>query len=135
MGVCVIPPTRKSHCSGPVRSVLAAPAPAAAPTTTKTKKSPYSFAGGRVEHLPGIRTFVLTLPDGRVLERGIGLGGVYDPPKFWIQSSPESPEHGRMRSRRLPDPGAVPEGVRGPICMQKKEIIWSPYYWQGFNHL
>ena len=34
-------------------------------TTTKTKKSPYTFAGGRVEHLPGIRTFVLTLPDGR----------------------------------------------------------------------
>ena len=40
------------------------PPPAAAPTT-KTKKPPYTFAGGRVEHLPGIRTFVLTLPDGR----------------------------------------------------------------------
>ena len=26
-----------------------------------------TIAGGRVEHLPGIRTFVLTLPDGRVL--------------------------------------------------------------------
>ena len=38
-----------------------------APTTTKTTKNkpPYTFAGGRVEHLPGIRTFVLTLPDGR----------------------------------------------------------------------
>ena len=52
----------------------------------------------------------------------------YDPPKFWIQSSPESPEHGRMRSRRLPDPRPIPEGVRGPICMQKKEIIWSRWH-------
>ena len=37
------------------------PAPAAA----KQKSRPTPFAGGRVEHLPGIRTFVLTLPDGR----------------------------------------------------------------------
>ena len=41
-------------------------------------------------------------------------------PMFWIQSSPESSKHGRMRRRRLPDPRPVPEGVREPICMRKK---------------
>ena len=49
----------------------------------------------------------------------------HDPPKFSIQSSLESPKRCRMRFRRLPDPRPIPEGVRGPICMQKKEIIWS----------
>ena len=41
------------------------PATPPPPAAAKTKKPPYTFAGGRVEHLPGIRTFVLTLPDGR----------------------------------------------------------------------
>ena len=41
-------------------------------------------------------------------------------PMFWIQSSPESSKHGRMRRRRLPDPGAVPESVREPIYIRKK---------------
>jgi hypothetical protein len=36
----------------------------------------------------------------------------HDPPKFWIQSSLESPKHRRMRSRGPPDPRPVPEGVR-----------------------
>ena len=35
----------------------------------------------------------------------------HDPPKFWIQSSLESPKHRRMRSRRPPDPGPIPERV------------------------
>ena len=33
----------------------------------------------------------------------------HDPPKFWIQSSLESPKHGRMRRRRPPDPRPIPE--------------------------
>ena len=41
-------------------------------------------------------------------------------PKFWIQSSLESPKNWRMRSRRLPDPRPIPEVVREPICIQKK---------------
>ena len=44
----------------------------------------------------------------------------HDPPKFSIQSSLGSPKHLRMRSRRLPDPRPIPEGVRGPICIHKK---------------
>ena len=34
---------------------------------------------------------------------------------FWIQSSLESPKNRRMRSRRLLDLRAIPEGVRVPI--------------------
>ena len=49
----------------------------------------------------------------------------HDPPKFWIQSSLESPEHWRMRCRRLPDPKTIPEGVREPICIHKKQISWT----------
>jgi len=48
----------------------------------------------------------------------------YDPPKFSIQSSLESPKNRRMRSRRLPDPRPIREGVREPICIRKKCAIW-----------
>ena len=59
----------------PAAPPVAAPAPPPAPPkpadpptppapAAKTKSRP-TIAGGRVEHLPGIRTFVLTLPDGR----------------------------------------------------------------------
>ena len=41
-------------------------------------------------------------------------------PKFWIQSSLESPKNWRMRSRGLPYPRPIPEGVREPICPRKK---------------
>ena len=49
----------------------------------------------------------------------------HDPPKFSIQSSLESPKHRRMRCRRLSDPRPIQEGVRGPICIQKKCAIWA----------
>ena len=58
-------------------------------------------------------------------------------PRFWIQSSLESPEHGRMRCRRLPDPGPIPEGVREPICLRKKCAIWTrwrPVPAKNFNY-
>ena len=41
-------------------------------------------------------------------------------PKFWIKSSLESTERGRMRSTGPPDLKPIPEGVRGPICHRKK---------------
>jgi len=41
-------------------------------------------------------------------------------PKFWIQSSLESPKRLRMRRKRLPDPRPIREGVREPICIRKK---------------
>ena len=44
----------------------------------------------------------------------------HDPPKFSIQSSLESTERSRMRSRGPPDPRPVPEGVREPIYIRKK---------------
>ena len=44
---------------------------------------------------------------------------------FWIQSSLQSPENQRRRCRRLPTIRATPVGVRGPICIQKKYIIWA----------
>ena len=44
----------------------------------------------------------------------------HDLPKISIQSSLESPKHGRMRRRRPPDPRPIPEGVREPICIHKK---------------
>ena len=44
----------------------------------------------------------------------------HDPPKFWIQSSLESIERGRIRSTGPPDLKPIPEGVRGPICHRKK---------------
>ena len=44
----------------------------------------------------------------------------HDLPKFWIQSSLESPKHCRMRRKRLPDLRPIPEGVREPICIRKK---------------
>ena len=44
----------------------------------------------------------------------------HDPPKFWIQSSLESPKLSRMRSRGPPDPRPLPEGVREPIYIRKK---------------
>ena len=46
-------------------------------------------------------------------------------PMFWIQSSPESSKHGRMRRRRLPDPRPIPEGVCEPIYIRKKCAIWA----------
>ena len=44
----------------------------------------------------------------------------HDSPKFWIQSSLESPKHYRMRCTRLSYPRPIPEGVREPICIHKK---------------
>ena len=44
----------------------------------------------------------------------------HDPPKFWIQSSLESPKHRRMRRTRLPNLRPNPEGVREPIYIRKK---------------
>ena len=44
----------------------------------------------------------------------------YDPPKFSIQTSLESPKYGRMRCRRRPDPRSIPERVREPISIRKK---------------
>ena len=44
----------------------------------------------------------------------------HDPPKFSIQSSLESTERSRMRSRGPPDLRPIPEGVREPICIRKK---------------
>ena len=44
----------------------------------------------------------------------------HDLPKFWIQSSLESPKRQRMRCRWLPTIRTTPVGVRGPICIQKK---------------
>ena len=46
-------------------------------------------------------------------------------PKFWIQSSLESPKHGRMRRWRSPDPRPIPERVREPIYRRKKCAIWT----------
>ena len=46
-------------------------------------------------------------------------------PMFWIQSSPKSSKNRRMRRRRLPDLGPIPEGVREPICPRKKYVIWT----------
>ena len=58
---------------------------------------------------------------GAQLPRGLH----HDPPKFWIQSSLESPKLSRMRRRRLPDPRPIPEGVREQICIRKKCAIWT----------
>ena len=44
----------------------------------------------------------------------------HDPPKFSIQSSLESTERSRMRSRGPSDLRPIPEGVRGPIYIRKK---------------
>ena len=44
----------------------------------------------------------------------------YDPPKFSIQSSLESTERSRMRSRGPPDLRPIPEGGREPIYIRKK---------------
>ena len=44
----------------------------------------------------------------------------YKSPKLEIQSSLESTERGRMRSTGSSDLKPIPEGVRGPICIQKK---------------
>ena len=49
----------------------------------------------------------------------------HDPPKFWIQSSLESPKHYRMRCTRLSHPRPIPEGVQEPICPRKKCAIWT----------
>ena len=45
---------------------------------------------------------------------------IHDLPKFWIQSSLESPKRQRMRCRWLPTIRTTPVGVRGPICIHKK---------------
>ena len=58
-------------------------------------------------------------------------------PRFWIQSSLESPKHRRMRRRRPPDPRPIPEGVREPICPRKKCAIltrWRPVPVKNFNY-
>ena len=44
----------------------------------------------------------------------------HDPPKFSIQSSLESTERSRMRSRGPSDLRPIPEGVREPIYIRKK---------------
>ena len=44
----------------------------------------------------------------------------HDPPKFWIQSSLESPKLSRMRPRGPPDPRPIPESVQEPIYIHKK---------------
>ena len=44
----------------------------------------------------------------------------HDPPKFSIQSSLESTERSRMRSRGPSDLRPIPEGGREPICIHKK---------------
>ena len=49
-----------------------------------------------------------------------GIGPEAKSPKFWIQSSLESPKHRRMWRRGLPDVRPTPEGVREPICIHKK---------------
>ena len=49
----------------------------------------------------------------------------HDPPKFSIQSSLESTERSRMRSRGPSDPRPIPEGVHEPICIHKKQISWT----------
>ena len=49
----------------------------------------------------------------------------HDPPKFSIQSSLETTERSRMRSRKPPDPRPIPEDVREPIYIRKKQIIWT----------
>ena len=49
----------------------------------------------------------------------------HDPPKFSIQSALESPKHCRMRRKRLTDPRPIPEGVREPIYIRKKYVIWA----------
>ena len=46
-------------------------------------------------------------------------------PRFWIQSSLESPKRRRMRRRLLPDPRPIQEGVREPIFPRKKCAIWT----------
>ena len=58
---------------------------------------------------------------GAQLPRGLH----HDPPKFWIKSSLESPKHYRMRCTRLSHPRPIPEGVREPIYVRKKYIIWA----------
>ena len=49
----------------------------------------------------------------------------HDLPKISIQSSLGSTKHRRMRCRRLPDPRPIPEGVREPIYIRKKYVIWT----------
>ena len=43
----------------------------------------------------------------------------HDLPKFWIQSSLESPKRWRRRSMGPPDLGPIPEDVREPIYRRK----------------
>ncbi len=45
----------------------------------------------------------------------------HDPPKFWIQSSLESTERSRMRSRRPSDLRPIPERVREPTYIRKSK--------------
>ena len=52
----------------------------------------------------------------------------HDPPKFSIQSSLGNPKHRRMRSRGPSDPRSIPERVRAPICIRKKQIIWARWH-------
>ena len=58
----------------------------------------------------------IAMRTGAQLPRGLH----HDPPKFWIQSSLESPKHYRMRCTRLSHPRTIPEGVREPIYIRKK---------------
>ena len=48
------------------------------------------------------------------------IGEEHKSGKFWIQSSLKGSKRGRMRCRRLPDLGPIPEGVREPIYIHKK---------------
>ena len=48
------------------------------------------------------------------------IGFVHKSGKFCFQSSLKGSKSGRMRRRRLPDLGPIPEGVREPIYIHKK---------------
>ena len=61
------------------------------------------------------------------IKQGAQLANKVEPKssKFWIQSSLGSSKNRRIRRRRLPDPGPIPEGVREPIYPRKKCAIWA----------
>ena len=48
------------------------------------------------------------------------LGEEHKSGKFCFQSSLKGSKRGRMRRRRLPDLGPIPEGVREPIYIRKQ---------------
>ena len=72
--------------------------------------------GSRLRRMRGRFQQWIAMRTGAQLPRGLH----HDPPKFWIQSSLESPKHYRMRCTRPSHPRPIPEGVREPICIHKK---------------